>query len=431
MTTSTLTTTRLQGRPLLIARLLWAALVVLALVVFAAAVPARYQHINAPPEVMRANLAQLGIPLELYAAYMMLLVFTFPIIGFTVAAVILSRKSDDWLALLAALYLVLAGAASTPNVEVLIRLQPAWFLPARFALLLAMTILPLLFFLFPNGRFVPGWARLPVLIWTALHAYMHFDLRLYPISEAASDPVFFTGLAGLLGGIAAQIYRYRRVSSPIERQQTKWVLVGFIAAPVGYVTLILLTLLFPALVPPEVLATPYDAFAVTWLTLCFSAIPITIGIAILRAHLWEIDLIINRALVYGTLSGLLLAVYLGGIVLLQSLFRTVIGQESNLAVVVATLAAGALFQPLRARLQAGIDRHFYRRKYDAARTLAAFNARLRDEVDLARLSDELVGVVAETMQPTHVSLWLRSTAGHRPAPDAPLTGPAADARRGR
>lgn len=115
----------------------------------------------------------------------------------------------------------------------------------------------------------------------------------------------------------------------------------------------------------------------------------------------------RRPLVYGALSGLLAVVYLSGVVLLQGLFRALTGQESNLAIVVATLAAAAFFQPLRRRLQAVIDRRFYRRRYHAAATLAAFTAHLRDEVDLASLTEELVRVVDETMQPSHVSLWLR------------------------
>jgi hypothetical protein len=134
-----------------------------------------------------------------------------------------------------------------------------------------------------------------------------------------------------------------------------------------------------------------------------------VGVAILRYRLYEIDIIINRTLVYGSLTAMLVALYLGGVVTMQAIFRALTGQEQQpqLAVVVSTLAIAALFNPLRHRIQSFIDRRFYRRKYDTRKTLEAFSSKLRDETDLEALHDELVGVVRETIQPAHVSLWLR------------------------
>jgi hypothetical protein len=146
------------------------------------------------------------------------------------------------------------------------------------------------------------------------------------------------------------------------------------------------------------------------LLLSFAGVPVAIGFAVLKYRLYDIDLLINRALVYGSLTATMAVVYVGGVVSLQSVFRGLTGQESTLAIVASTLVIAALFGPLRRQVQAFVDRRFYRRKYDATRTLAAFNARLRDETDLDTLGDDLVGVARGTVQPVHVSLWLRPDA---------------------
>jgi len=139
-------------------------------------------------------------------------------------------------------------------------------------------------------------------------------------------------------------------------------------------------------------------------------IPLSIGVAVLRARLFDIDVVINRTLVYGSLSVMLVALYFVGIVVLQRVFVALTGQRSTLAVVASTLLIAALFNPLRRRIQRFIDRRFYRRKYDAAKTLATFNSKMREETDLDSLSEEVLGVVRETMQPEHTSLWLRPQA---------------------
>jgi hypothetical protein len=155
---------------------------------------------------------------------------------------------------------------------------------------------------------------------------------------------------------------------------------------------------------------PEAILAFTWASawLVIPSIPIATGIAILRYRLYDIDRIINRTLVYGALTATLVALYFGGIVVLQRLFVLLTGQQSTLAVVASTLLIAALFTPLRRRIQGFIDRRFYRRKYDARKTLEAFSTKLKNETDLESLNNDLVGVVRETMQPAHVSVWLRS-----------------------
>ena len=195
------------------------------------------------------------------------------------------------------------------------------------------------------------------------------------------------------------------------RQQIKWI--AFAASLVGLVYLI--SLISEILFAPETLAVGDDAPPLwvevqgNMLMLSYVGVPVAAGFAVLRYRRYDIDLLINRTLVYGLLTASLVAAYIGGVTATQTIFGALTGQavQSRLAIVVSTLVIAALFNPLRRRIQSFIDRRFYRSKYDARKTLEAFSATLRDETDLDALSDELVGVVRKTMQPSHVSLWLR------------------------
>jgi hypothetical protein len=195
----------------------------------------------------------------------------------------------------------------------------------------------------------------------------------------------------------------------VERQQIKWLLYAGAIFFVGS-SLKIAVVYFIQLEGPWGLRISYILVAIGGL-----GGPIAIGIAILRYRLYEIDTLINRTLVYGILTVMLVALYFGGIVVLQRVFVLLTGQQSTLAVVASTLLIAALFSPMRRRIQSFIDRGFYRRKYDAAKTLDVFSAKLRDETDLDALSDDLVRVVRETMQPAHVSLWLRPEASPKGA----------------
>jgi hypothetical protein len=203
-----------------------------------------------------------------------------------------------------------------------------------------------------------------------------------------------------LGAVISLFVRFRR-SRGDERQQIKW-----------FASAAALSLVWIIVFGQSTRGLPEAIVALSSL-LVIPSVPIATGIAILRYRLYDIDLIINRTLVYGSLTVMLALLYFGGVSGIQALFGALTGQEEQpqLAIVVSTLIIAALFNPLRRRIQAFIDRRFYRRKYDARKTLEAFSAKLRDETDLDALSDDLVGVVRETMQPTHVSVWLPPDTG--------------------
>jgi len=271
--------------------------------------------------------------------------------------------------------------------------------------------------LFPDGRLpsrrwrVVGWLAVVALATLAFgSAFTPGPLSDYP---EVTNPLGLALLEGSVledGGVGWVLLpasvvisalsiavRYRRATGE-ERQQIKWFVFASVLLAVGW----------SAQNVTSGSGGPQGTFSYLLGITSLLGIPVAVGIAILRHRLYDIDHIINRTLVYGSLTALLVLVYLGGVVLLQQAFRALTGQESQLAVVASTLTIAALFNPLRRRIQTFIDRRFYRRKYNARKTLEAFSARLRDETDLGRLGDEMVGVVRETMQPTHVSLWLRS-----------------------
>jgi hypothetical protein len=287
--------------------------------------------------------------------------------------------------------------------------------------ILVLSVAPcLLFLLFPDGR--PPSPRWRPVIWLVAVAgcgifftlaFSPGELDQYTYPELP-NPLGVGGSVGeglaaveslgngilpiaVLASISSTIVRFRR-SSGRERLQLKWVFYTAALTAASF----LLSFVLPEPVPRAI------EDAVFFLGVAaFAAIPVAAGVAILRYRLYDIDVLINRTLVYGSLTLSLAAVYVVAVVSLQRLFRALTGQESQLAVVASTLIIAALFGPLRRRVQGFIDRRFYRSKYDARKTLEAFSSRLRDETDLETLKGDLVGVVSETVQPEHARLWLR------------------------
>ncbi len=416
------TNTRLTGRWLMLARAAWLILVAFAFVLLVASLPhfptffallqtpctgkacsnTTYQlSLTSMQTLAKFGISPLAIAIFFAATFSLIPAFVWILVG----VILVWHRSDDWMALLVSLLLILWGFNFATVFGAVVPPVPAWHLTYLLLGTFSQALIFLLFFLFPNGRFVPRWT-----LWLAIAGVLDAAFSVFPgllpsINWLFAGPVFIFLLACML---VAQIYRYVRVSTPLQRQQTKWLLYGisivFLVSDLGFAVL---SSIFPSLAVPGSLGNAFLG-GVLWaiLLLC---IPISIGIAMLRYRLWDIDIIINRTLVYGSLTVLLAALYVGLVIGLESLVGLITerGSQQPVALVISTLAIAALFQPLRKRIQAVIDRRFYRRKYDAQKTLAAFSATLRNEVDLATLSEQLVAVVEETMQPAHVSLWLR------------------------
>jgi hypothetical protein len=264
---------------------------------------------------------------------------------------------------------------------------------------LALTLAPFLLLLFPSGR-LPSRRWRPLSWIAAISGGTLFALILLFGNPdqvgGAITAVTVAVVAALFAAIGISalslVVRYRRASG-VERQQLKWLALAAV----------LIASSFAGQLLGEALWNLLDAAT-------GMALYVAVGVAILRHRLYDIDLLINRALVYGTITAMLALVYVGGVVGLQAALRGLTGQESRLVVVASTLAIAALFSPLRRRVQGFVDRRFYRRKYDATKTLEAFGSRLREETDLEALSGDLVGVASRTVQPAHVSLWLRPEA---------------------
>jgi hypothetical protein len=401
--------TTLRGRWLLAARAGWLAVagLILGLVSAGFAVGLdRPELIH--PQSAQVALAQAGVPGQVTVVVALIV----PMAAFAATGVLIFwRRSDDWAAMLFALTLVTGTGLSMRAASALERAAPALWLPARFVLTLATFLSLIVMFVFPDGRFVPRWTRLlvaaavPAVVLVADLPRVFVELPDVPpgMSKARLGLAVLVWSAFWGAGIYAQAYRYRYVSGAVQRQQTKWVALCF--------GLLLVVLLLGFVIPSLVVDTANAWFA--WALLATVPLivlfPVSVAIAILRHHLYDIDRLLTRTLTYGLLTVVLGAVYAAAVVILGQALNPR-GGDSSLAVAASTLLVAALFRPARRRIQDTVDRRFNRRRYDAARTIEAFSARLREEIDLDTLSAELLGVVDQTMQPMEASLWLRPAA---------------------
>lgn len=394
--------THLHGRRLILARVAWVVAVSMVLALFLATLPAYYTllqtvctgalcgAVQPTPDSAQA-MQKLGLSIGAYATFILVLTLALAFLCFAVSAVIFWRKSDDWMALLVAL--TVATTVTLSGSVYGTGMNSAWGVLAMVFNVLTSGLYVLVLLLFPDGRFVPRWTRW-LLLCGVVAALLSFMSNVYNL-------VFYAVLGMIL---IAQVYRYRTASSPLQRQQGKWFIFGGIVVVIIIVGLIVPQYIFPSFgqAGPFYLLVSIPIGIVSSLYL-----PLCIGLAMLRYRLWDIDLIIRRTLVYSTLTVVLALIYEVSVFTFQSLLGglTLIG-GNQVTIFASTLLIGLLFKPLYDRTRALIDRRFYRRKYDAARTLAAFSVTIRDEIELNQLREDLLAVVQETMQPAHVSLWL-------------------------
>jgi hypothetical protein len=409
------------ARAIATARLVWVSLTVLIVVLVGLGISGLYERFASAVDAR--SIDALNLTMGGYAGYLTALYLLVVVTHVFIGVIVFWRRSNDWMALTLAFTLVSNGAWLTLS----LMYPPGEVDPLFSALVSAVTYVGLvsglsLLYVFPDGRFVPRWTLVMVVSWAILMAFAIFLPEL-PLSLSAW-PIFLQLLVLLIWtgvGLFAQLHRYLEVSTPLQRQQTKWAIAGLGVAVVGPFVYFLTFVIVPALTDPDVPNILYQRvgaslFAlslivrlvgITVMSLATLIFPVSFVVAILRYRLWDIDVIINRTLVYGALTGTLILIYLFGVALLQSIFRSLTGQGDQLAIVATTLAIAALFNPLRGRIQGVIDRRFYRRRYDAARALAAFSGTVQDEVELEDVSQALLRLVIETVQPSQSSLWLR------------------------
>jgi len=362
---------------------------------------------NWNPEAVRAAAVEAGLQARtmpwLWLGIEFLLVTTFG----TAGLIMFFRKKDIFGAYLGVTLILIGTSITGPVISTVSSVIPE----AQVFLLVLSSVgflaFATLLYVFPDGRFVPSWTKWLVSIFVVFilcQSYVYFNDP--EISESVFEtmvPIVYFTL-----GVASQIYRYMRVSGPVERQQTKWAITAFILfISLGFMFLIF----FPNSTNMQFPPTGSDlvGFFVFYAVLSIVTINflIAFGFAIFRYRLYDIDIIIRRTIVYGALTLTLVLVYFGSVLMLQSIFTAIGGQQSPIIIVISTLLIAALFNPFRRRLQGFIDRRFYRRRYDAQLLVDLYAITTRDETDIDILNNKLVAVVHEAISPESVKLWLK------------------------
>ncbi len=426
--------TRLRGRWPVAARIAWITLAGLSLVVLIVALPVYFQTartILSPETQVPGQLTpedarlmrQWGLSLDFYAVYQTTLIVLFSLVFMAAGALLFWRRSDDRIVWFVSLWFVLFSPTGSPLLDPLIRAYPAWQLPVRFLQGASLGCFPIFTYLFPDGRFVPRWTRILTIAWVAWIVISPFTPFVVADFAGASALWFGVLIPGGMGiGILAQVYRYRRVSSRVERQQTRWVLFGFGIVAVGFALYSLLPLLIPSIAAPGLARVLYLTFSETlFLVLPFCLFALCIGIAVLRYQLWNIDQLINRTLVYGTLSAGVVELYVLLVGTLGALFQS----SGNLFIaLLATGLAALLVQPLRARLQRGVNRLMYGERDDPYAVLSRLSQQLKTTLAPTAVLPSIAEAIAQTLKLPYVALAL--THGNRLEIAAAYGRPAGD-----
>ncbi len=393
-------------------------LTVLPLVLFVVSVPARYAELTG---IAHAASARLGSGDELlrgfleayYATTVLSLEIFFVLALTTSSTAMIWRNQNDWRPIFFSAVFVAYSVWVTQTLDALslpFALQKVADMTQAAGLILAIHF----FLLFPDGRFVPGWTRLNAFGWTiyclAWGLFPGMYLSLIDPFEATTEAFLLLMVLGWTVGLVAQAVRYRR-ADPIQRNQTKWVLLVIAGACAGYASVYAPGIFLPDSGRARLL---YDLFNVPVFWLLALPIPFALGYAMQRYHLFDVRFIIKKTLVYALLTGTLATIYFASVVSLQTLLRALTGQGSTVAVVTSTLAIAVLFRPIGGRIQEAIDQGFHRKRYDPAETLEAYSVRLRDETNLDALSGCLISAAKETVQPEHASLWLKPPRADEP-----------------
>jgi len=396
----------LHGRQLRLARAMWIVLSALSIGLYLASLPIDYR--NRMPALhepgVRANLAELGLSVEFTAAYLVGLTVTFTSICCLVGVIVFMRRSDDPMALLVSLLLVAWGTGFPGAMLALVDLHPVlgWLVALLEAF--GLSLLVVFFYVFPDGRLVPRWMMGPAVLVVGTQALAIFFPRLNPFTASPTVSIpFMLSLFGTM--LFAQIYRYRRVSGPIERQQTKWVVFGSAVALLGLLMATLLPVLVRDYNEPGTLSSFVNT---TGLYAAFLLMPLSIGGAILRYRLWDIDLIINRTLVYGVLTAGVVGLY----VLVVGGLGALLEVEGNMLLsLLATGLIAVAFAPLQRRLQRGVNRLIYGERNEPYRVLSRLGQRLEATLEPQAVLPSVVQTVREALRLPYAAIALRQEDG--------------------
>lgn len=402
--------TTTPGLALTSARVCWGAVGALCLALFAISLPTRLAELDRLiPGGRTLRLGGIPAPRDALIAGSATLLIGGACVYFALAGLIFWRRHDETRAILMSMFLLAFGAALPGAAYAIMSATPIWRVTPAPLEAIGWAALLLFALLFPTGGWSPRWARWVAPWWLAW--VVCFFVFAEPIFSRRPQLIIISyviWIAWFGVGVCAQAYRYLWDATPLQRQQSKWVALGFVCALVGVL----------AASAQQIVALSQGRFGQSDLRFALVAlvvvictalpIPITIAIAILRHNLFDIDRLIKFTLVYSALTVILGGAYALVVGAIQLLLRAAPGlnDSSSFALVISTLGAAALFQPLRRRIQTEIDRQFYRRRYDAARIAATFAESLRDELDLAELTKRLVDAAHHTMRPRHISLWL-------------------------